>query len=45
MIKLVDNFPNQLKHALSIANAAILNEPNIPIQNIVITFVSAFVII
>ena len=37
MIKLVDNFPNQLKHALSIANAAILNEPNIPIQNIVIT--------
>ena len=37
MIKLVDNFPNQLKHALSIANAAILNEPKTPIQNIVIT--------
>lgn len=37
MIKLVDNFPNQLKEALSIANSAVVNEPKKPIYNVVIT--------
>jgi glucose/mannose-6-phosphate isomerase len=37
MIKLVDNFPNQLKEALSIANSAVVNEPNKPIHNVVVT--------
>lgn len=37
MIKLVDNFPNQLKEALSIANSAVVSEPNKPIHNVVVT--------
>ena len=37
MIKLVDNFPNQLKEALAIANSAIIHEPKKTISNVIIT--------